>query len=66
MVDNSNCYWQAMGICYFDSEEPAQCKLDKPCMRYVSSNYVDDYLRHLISYNDFLEKTLQEYEDGIR
>lgn len=65
-MDNSDCYWQAMGICCFDPEEPQECELDKPCMRYVREDLVDDYLRGIINYNNFLEKTLQEYEDGLR
>lgn len=66
MVDNSKCYWQALGLCCFDPEEPAHCELDKPCMRYIREDKADDYLRELIAYNNFLEKTLEEYEEGLR
>ena len=65
-MDNSNCYWQAWGLCGFDPDDIQPCELDKPCMRYVSDELVDEYLRGLIDYNNFLEKTLQEYEDGLR
>ena len=71
MIDNSDCYWYGFDVdegggyhlCYFDPEETAQCEVDKPCMRYVTGDLVDDYLRHLISYNNFLEKCLALWEE---
>ena len=70
-IDNSDCYWYGFDVdefggyhlCYFDKEEPAQCELDKPCMRYVTGDLVDEYLRHLIGYNNFLEKCVALYEE---
>ena len=72
MIDNSDCYWYGFDVdeggghhlCYFDSEELAQCELDKPCMRYVAGDLVDEYLRNLISYNSFLEKCLALWEES--
>ena len=69
-MDNSDCYWYWFDVdheypqCCFDPEEPAQCEVDKPCMRYVAGDLVDDYLRHLISYNSFLEKCLALWEES--
>ena len=71
-MDNFDCYWYGFDVdggsgyhlCYFDKEEPVQCELDKPCMRYVTGDLVDDYLRNLISYNSFLEKCLALWEES--
>ena len=69
MIDNSDCYWYWFDVdheypqCCFDSEELAQCEVDKPCMRYVAGDLIDDYLRNLISYNNFLEKCVALYEE---
>ena len=62
----NKCYWEVFGLCNFDPDEVEECHSEKPCMRYVREDLVDDYLRGIIDYNNFLEKTLQEYEDGIR
>ena len=55
-MDNSNCYWQAMGICCFDPDEPQKCELDKPCIRYVRQDKIDDYIRHLLEELDYYYK----------
>ena len=52
----SDCYWQALGLCCFDPEEPAQCKSDKPCIRYVRQDKIDDYIRHLLEELDYYYK----------
>ena len=68
-MDNSDCYWYWFDVdheypqCCFDPNETQKCELHKPCMRYVAGDLVSDYLRRLISYNDFLEKSLALYEE---
>ena len=65
-MDNSNCYWcdllmdeddeEKYYYCTFSYDKLEPCDLFKPCFRYIASDKVSDYIRHLIKELELLEK----------
>lgn len=66
-MDNSTCYWcellmdkddeEKYYYCTYSHDELVPCDLFKPCFRYIASDKVSDYIRHLLKEIELMELT---------